>query len=95
MIKRIQWRGLLSNYLVFVKFASFVLLFTFLLKCDNDETDEDIHHEEGDDNNIRDVEDSHDWPGVVHFSMVLCIRVNRPVKEKKYILVSPGFTVKI
>jgi hypothetical protein len=35
--------------LILVQFAVAILLFSFVLKGDDDETDEDIHHEEGDD----------------------------------------------
>lgn len=41
--------------LIFVQFAIFVLLFAFVLKGDDNETDENVNHEERNDNYVNDV----------------------------------------
>ena len=45
------------TYLVFIQFAIFKLLLALGLEGNNDETDKDVHHEEGDDNNVNDIVD--------------------------------------
>ncbi len=50
-----------NNYLIFVQFTVRKLLFTFILESNNDETDENVDHEEGDDDNVYHVEDCDEW----------------------------------
>lgn len=48
--------SLLQSHLIFVQFAVPIFLFAFLLEGDNDKADEDIDHEEGNDDDVDDVE---------------------------------------
>ena len=47
------------SHLVLIKAAVLVLLFTFILEGDDNETYEDVHHEEGDNDDVDDVVNSH------------------------------------
>jgi len=38
-----------KSYLIFVQFTIFIFLFTFILKCNNDKTNENIHHKKSND----------------------------------------------
>ena len=46
----------IKKYLIFIQFAVFVLLFSFILKGDDNETDKDIDHEEGNNNDVNKIE---------------------------------------
>ena len=46
-----------NSDLVLVQLAVLVFLLSFILKGDDDETNEDVDHEEGDDNDEDEVED--------------------------------------
>lgn len=46
-------------YLVLVQLTVFVLLLALLLESDDDETHKDIHHKEGDEDDVDDEEDGH------------------------------------
>lgn len=43
--------------LIFVQLTVLILFLSLLLEGDNDETHEDIHHEESDDDNVDDEKD--------------------------------------
>jgi hypothetical protein len=51
-------------------------LLSFVLKCDDDKTNEDVHHEESDDNNEDEIEDGHKWLIVINRSVVLFISID-------------------
>jgi hypothetical protein len=65
--------------LIFIQFAVSIFLLSLVLKCDNNETDEDIDHEKGNNNNVNKIEAGNHWPVVVHRSHVFRVRVNRDV----------------
>lgn len=65
-------------HLIFIKLAIFVLLLALVLKGDNNETDEDVHHEERDDNDVDNVIGSHYRSIVMNWSMILLVGVDRP-----------------
>jgi len=44
---------------VFIEFAVFILLFSFVLERNDYKTNEDIHHEEGNDNDEDNIEDGY------------------------------------
>ena len=58
------------THLILVQFTSFELLFSFALKSDDHKTNEDVDHEEGDDDDIDDVVDSHPWTIVLEWTLV-------------------------
>jgi len=74
-------RELNTLSLVLVEIAVLELVLTLVLKCDNDETDENVDHEEGDHDNIADEEDGHGSPVVVDRAFVLSRRVDRLVEQ--------------
>ena len=61
-------------YLIFVNFSVLQLSFALLLKCDDDESDEDVDEEEGKDDEEHDVEDGHLDPEQGHWTLVLVRR---------------------
>ena len=71
----------LYKYLIFVQFAVLVLLFSFILKGDDNETDKDVDHEEGNDNNVDEVETGDQGSVVVHRTFVLRVRINRHIQQ--------------
>lgn len=68
-----------QTHLILIKLAVFVLLFTLVLESDNNETNEDVHHEECYDNDVNDVVRGHYRPKIMNWSMVLLVRVDRHV----------------
>lgn len=68
-----------NQHLVLIQLTVFIFLLSLLLERDNDETDEDVHHEEGNDDDIDDEEDGDDHAVVVDGSDVLGVRVDGPV----------------
>ena len=48
-----------SLYLIFIDFGLFQLGFSLLLKCDDDQGHEDVDEEEGEDDEVDDVENGH------------------------------------
>ena len=64
------------HYLIFVKLAVFVGRLSLLLEGNNDKTDEDVHHEEGDDNDVDEIKHSNDGPEVMDGSNVLSIGID-------------------
>lgn len=81
-----RWKILMEQnseskiYLIFVQFTVFVFLFSFVLKCDDNETNKYVHHEECNNNNIDDVVCCNNWPEVVDGSPVFCIGVYRHIQ---------------
>ena len=51
------------------------------MECDDDETHEDVDHEEGDNDDVDEVEDGHDRPVVVDRADVLRVRIDGNVKD--------------
>ena len=60
-------------HLIFIKLAILVCRLSFVLEGDDNETDEDVDHEEGDDNDVDEVKDGHDGAVVVQWAVVLLI----------------------
>lgn len=56
--------------LIFVEFAVFVLLFALILKCDDNETDENVHHKKGNDNDVNDVIGSDHRTKIVYWTAI-------------------------
>lgn len=48
-----------SAYLVLVQLTVLILLLALLLERDDDEAHKDVHHEEGDEDDVDDKEDGH------------------------------------
>ena len=69
------------RYLIFIQFAVLILLFTFILKSDNDETDEDVDHEEGDDDDVDEVIAGYERSEVVHRPLVFFVRIYGHVQQ--------------
>ncbi len=61
--------------LILVELTVLVFLFSFVLKCYDDKSDEDVNHEEGYNNDVYEEEDSDAWPVVVNGSSVFVMRV--------------------
>ena len=72
-----------SIYLIFVKLAVFVGRLSLLLEGNNDKTDEDVHHEEGDDNDVYEIKHSNYGPEVMDGSNVLSIGIDWNVKDAR------------
>jgi len=62
--------------LVLVELAVLVLLLSFLLERYDDETDEDVDHEERDDDDVNKVENSDSWAVVGLGTTILSVRVD-------------------
>lgn len=58
-------------YLIFVEFAVFVGRLSLVLEGDDDETDEDVNHEEGNDNDVDEIKHCHNWTEVLNWPNVL------------------------
>lgn len=56
-------------------------MFTLILKGDNNETDEDVHHEECDDNDVDYVIDGHHLSVVMHWTFILRVGVDGNVEK--------------
>ncbi len=67
--------------LVLVQLAVLVGRLSLLLEGDNDKTDEDVHHEEGDDNDIDEIEHGHDGSVVVDGADVLGVGIDGNVQD--------------
>lgn len=65
--------------LIFIELAVFVFLLTLVLESDNNETNEDVHHEECYDNDVNDVVRGHYRSKIMNWSMILLVRVDRVV----------------
>ncbi len=67
--------------LIFIQFAVSVLLFSLVLKGDNNETDEDVDHKERDDNDVNKVEASNHRSVIMHGTHILGVRVDGDVEQ--------------
>ena len=63
-------------YLIFIKLAIFVRGFALVLEGDDNETDEDVDHEERDDNDVDEIEDGDDRPEVVQRTAVFRVGID-------------------
>jgi hypothetical protein len=67
--------------LIFVEITVLVLLLALVLEGDNNETDENVHHEECDNDDVDDVIGGHDGSEIVNGTGVFGVRVDRDVEE--------------
>jgi hypothetical protein len=77
-------QGLLSRtglHLILVEFAVLVRRLSLVLEGDDNETDEDVDHEEGDDDDVDEVEDGNDGTVVVQRATVLLVGVDGDVQD--------------
>ena len=63
-------------HLIFVKLTIFISRLPFILKGNNNETDEYIDHEEGNDDDINKVEAGHNLSVIMNRTMIFLIRVD-------------------
>ena len=75
--------GGVGAHLILVELAVLVGGLSLVLEGDDDETDEDVDHEEGEDDDVDDVEDGHVRTVVVHGTHVLGVRVDGHVQDAK------------
>ena len=75
------FRSNLILYLIFVKLAVLVGRLSLGLEGHDDKTDEDVDHEEGDDNDVDEIEYSHDGSVIVYRSNVLRVGVDGDVED--------------
>lgn len=78
--KQIQG-GVLKCYLVLVQLTVFVFLLSLGPESDDDKAHKDIHHEEGNDNDVDNEEDGDLNSVIVYWSLVFCIGINSFVQE--------------
>jgi len=69
------------NYLVLVQLTVLVFLFSLFLKCDDDETNEDVHHEESNDDDVDNKEDGDLNPVIIDGSHILHVGINGPIQQ--------------
>ena len=69
------------SHLIFIQFTIFVFIFALVLKGDDNKTYEDVDHEEGDNDDVDNVEDGHDRFVVVHGTVIFLVRVDRQPQE--------------
>ena len=74
-------RDIYALALIFVQVTVLVLILTLVLESDDDKTDENVEHKEGNDDNVRHEEYGHGLAIVVDWTLVLLGRVNRFVKQ--------------
>lgn len=70
-----------THYLVLVQLAVLILLLALLLEGDNDEAHKDVHHEEGDEDDVDDEEDGDVHPVVEDGPHVFFVRVYGSIQE--------------
>ena len=70
-------------HLILVEFTVLVGRLSLVLEGDDDETDEDVDHEEGNDNDVNEIKDSNDGTEVVDGSNVFSIGIDRNVKDAR------------
>lgn len=70
-----------TTHLILIELAVFVLLLALVLKGNDNETDEDVHHEERDYDDVDDVVSGHYRPKVMNWSVILFVRVDRPLQQ--------------
>ena len=76
-----------TAHLVLVQLTVLVLLLPLLLEGDDDEAHEDVHHEEGDQDDVDDEEDGDGHAVIVDWAGVLQVGINGLVQN-------PGETIK-
>lgn len=69
------------NYLVLVQLTVLVLALPLLLEGDNDKAHKDVHHEEGNEDDVDDEEHRDLHPVVVDRAFILIVSVNGPVQQ--------------
>jgi len=74
--RRRRWTNL-----ILVKLTVLVLQLAFLLERDDDETDEDVDHEERDDDDVDKVENGDSWTVIGHGTVILAVRVHTSVHQ--------------
>lgn len=72
---------LLECYLVLVQLTVFVFLLSLGPESDDDKAHKDIHHEEGNDDDVDNEEYGDLYPVIVYWSLVFCIGINSFVQE--------------
>ena len=75
-----SFQNQISN-LIFVQLAVLVCGLSLVLEGDNNETHEDVDHEEGNDDDVDEVEHGHDGAVVVQRAPVLLIRIDRHIQN--------------
>lgn len=70
-----------DKYLVLVKLTVLEFLFSLCPESDNDKAHKDVHHEEGNDDDIDNEEDGDLHSVVVNGTLVFCIGINGLVEE--------------
>ena len=70
-----------DTHLILVELAIDVLLFALVLEGNDDETDEDVDHEERHNDDVDEEEDGDGRAVVVHRAHLLRVRVDRPVHQ--------------
>ena len=70
-----------STYLIFVKLAVLVGRLSLLLEGDDDKTDEDVDHEEGNDNDVNEIENGHNGSIIVDWSDIFGIGIDRHIQN--------------
>ena len=63
-------------YLIFVKLAIFVRWLSLLLEGNDNETDEDVDHEESNDNDVNEIENGNNGSEIVYGAIIFSIGVN-------------------
>ena len=77
-------------YLIFVKLTVLEGCFALRLEGHDDEADEDVHHEEGDDDDVDEVKESNVSSVVMNWSMVNFVGVNGDVEDTRPALEGHG-----
>ena len=81
MISRTINVNSLDLYLIFIKLTVFIGRFSFILKGNNNKTDEYIDHEEGYDDDVDEVKASYYWSIIMNGPHILLVRVYRYVQN--------------
>lgn len=71
----------LENYLILIQLAIAVFLLSFVLEGNDNETDEDVDHKEGDNNDVDEVENGNHRSIVVQGAHILRVRIDRDVEQ--------------
>lgn len=80
------------SYLIFIQFTILVLLFSFILKSNDDKTNKDVHHKESDNDDKDKVENGDKRLVVINGSVVLLVGINRFIQQPVQILASMYYT---
>ncbi len=76
-------RELNTFALIFVQIAIFILLFSFVLKCDDHKTDENVDHEKRNDYNVSNEEYGHRATVVINWTFVFLRRIDRLIQQTR------------